>query len=83
MKDIACFMRFYGYSLKQTLDEYAKSFNALVIEMYSIQAQEIIDSSYSQALANGDENVKDVILRQLKGLKSIVKEVRTIKNVKR
>lgn len=76
------FIRFYGYTLAQTLDEYAVSFFSLVNSMYRIQARENIDGALRVSLGmSGKEgqNTLHKLEKEAEGLHGILKEVRNVK----
>lgn len=80
------FMRFYGYTLTQVLDEYAISFFSLINSMYRLQAREQIRDivSVSAGMAGKDgQNTVDELKKQERGLHGVVEEVRTIKGIKK
>jgi hypothetical protein len=76
------FMRFYGYTAKQTLGEYAITFFSLVNSMYRLQAREQLRQIVAvSAGMNGKESQSTIseIEKQEKGLHGIVQEIRNVK----
>ena len=76
------FIRFYGYSLEAVLNEYARSFFALLNSMYQLEAKESLINITNMSTAFGSDNGNDVISnleKQRKGIGGIVNEVRVIK----
>lgn len=77
------YIRFYGYTAEQALNELAKTFFALVNAMYRLEAQEAIKEirNTSVAYTGGSEGDKIVseLNKQAKGIHGIVQEVRNIK----
>lgn len=74
------FIRFYGYSNSDTLNEYATAFFSLVNSMYEIKAKEMLDDISVLSVANSKDNGASVISalkKQYAGLGGIVKEVKT------
>lgn len=74
------FIRFYGYTVKQALNEYAKTFYSLVNSMYQIQASETIMLAYA---SNANEELITGLRKQEKGISGIVQEVKIAKGVKK
>lgn len=80
------FMRFYRYSLTDTLNEYAVSFFSLINSMYRLQAREQIRAiiSVSAGMAGKDgQSTVDELKKQEKGLHGVVQEVRTVKGIRK
>ncbi len=74
------FIRFYQYTLSQSLDELAVSFFALMNSMYRIQAKESLDNILQIATGtNGGKEYIDGLQKQERGISGIVEEVRIIK----
>lgn len=72
-------MRFYGYTLADTMNEYARSFFSLVNSMYRLQAEEQIRNIEVEAVANGSNEAFEGIKKKSKGLHGIIQEVRIVK----
>lgn len=70
------FIRFYGYTVEQTLNEYAQTFFSLVNSMYQIQAKETLYSAYA---SNATQELIDGLRKQEKGISGTVQEVKTAK----
>jgi len=73
------FIRFYGYSLDQTLIEYAKTFYSLVNSMYQIQAKEALMLVYA---SNANDDLVSGLKKQEKGISGTVQEVKNARNFK-
>lgn len=77
------FMRFYGYTISQVLDEMAITFFALMNSMYRLKGKESLDDLmvHSAAISGGSqaESIISELKRQSKGLHGVVEEVRTVK----
>lgn len=77
------FMRFYGYTATDTLQELARTFFSLVNSMYRLQAKESLEAivNTSTAMSGGSEADKVIseLKKQEKGVSGIVEEVRNIK----
>lgn len=73
-------MRFYGYTLQETLAEYAKSFYSLVNTMYRLKAEETL---VDMTAYNGDNTTVEQLQKQRKGLHGLLKEVRIAKRLKK
>jgi len=80
------FIRFYGYTASQTLDEYGKVFFALVNSMYMLRAVEMMDGITTASVPNASEgqarNIMDKLHRSSQGAHGILKEVKVIKDAK-
>lgn len=80
------FMRFYGYTRRQFLGEYAIAFFALVNSMYQLKARERMDGILEVSTGMAGEKAKDTINkleRQSEGLEPVLREVRAVKEMKR
>lgn len=76
------FIRFYGYTLAQTLDEYAVSFFSLVNSMYRIRAKENLDGALQVSLGMSGKDGKETLNKlekESQGLHGILQEVRNVK----
>jgi len=73
------FIRFYGYTLQDVLNEYAVTFFSLSNDMYRIQASEMIQTA--TAINVNDEIMTD-LRKQQRGIAGIVEEVKTAKRAK-
>lgn len=77
------FMRFYGYTRKQAMNEYARAFFALINEMYVLKAGEMLDDIATNRTAfaeNKDaQKVIDKLQRQNEGTDRILNEVDSVK----
>lgn len=76
------FMRFYHYSLADTLDEFAVSFFSLVNSMYRIKAQENIEGALRVSLGTSGKQGQDTLRKlekEAEGLHGILNEVRNVK----
>lgn len=76
------FLRFYHYTVSQTLNEYAIVFFTLVNSMYQIQAKETLNGILAVGAGmSGKEasSIIDDLKRQARGLSGIVNEVRQVK----
>ena len=80
------FIRFYGYTAEQVLDELAVRFFSLVNSMYRLQARESLVSitNHLTASAGGDEAQKTIeaLHKQEKGLTGVLQEVETLREVR-
>jgi len=78
------FIRFYGYTAQQALDEYAVRFFSLVNYMRRLEATELLNelSILSSAFAGGKEArpLVEQLKKQAKGVQGIVQEVRNVKS---
>lgn len=83
---IPAYMRFYHYSRRETLREYARSFFALVNSMYTIEAKELLNDISVVATANagdhGRQNI-EALKKQERGIQAIVEQVMTMDKLKR
>jgi hypothetical protein len=80
------FMRFYSYTLTQTLNEYAVAFFSLINSMYRLQAREQIRDvvSVSAGMSGKDgQSILDELKKQERGLHGVVEEVRVAKGIKK
>ena len=73
------FIRFYGYTVEQTLSEYARTFFSLVNSMYQIQAKETLYNAYA---SNATQELIDGLRKQEKGIAGTVKEVKNARKFK-
>lgn len=74
------FIRFYGYTAEQAMQELAVRFFSLVNSMYRIQANEaLMTLNVTNAAFSGDSGVVDQLKKQSRGLHGIVQEVRIVK----
>ena len=77
------FLRFYGYTAEEALNEYAKRFFSLVNMMLRIQAKEMLNAvTVTNTGTNGGkdgEKVIDELRKQSKGNQGILNEVRNIR----
>ncbi len=73
------FLRFYsGYTASSLMQEYLRTFYALVNEMFRLRALEIIDMAMA---SNPNKQTMDSLQKQAKGLSGIVKEVKLVKKL--
>ena len=72
------FIRFYGYTLNDVLNEYAKTFLSLCNDMYRLQATEII---HMATAVNINDAIVDDLKKQQRGIAGIASEVRIAKKV--
>lgn len=77
---VADFMRFYNYSLTDTLNEYAVSFYSLVNTMYRQRATEALTL---MSAFNATQELVDGYNKQQKGLHGIVQEIRVARKSKK
>lgn len=79
------FIRFYGYTVSQVMDEAAITFFALMNSMYRLQGKESLNQLSVQSAAfqggSGATQIIEDLKKQAKGLHGIVEEVRTVKNI--
>jgi hypothetical protein len=73
---VAEFIRFYGYTADQVLDEFAVRFFSLCNSMYQLQAHEELRRMTS---SNPNEEVIEGYKKQAKGLPGILDEVRIVR----
>lgn len=76
------FMRFYHYSLADTLDEFAVAFFSLVNSMYRIRARENLDGALQVSLGMSGKEGRETLNKlekESQGLHGILKEVRNVK----
>lgn len=79
------FMRFYHYTLNETMHEYAIAFFTLVNSMFRLKAKETIERAYEYSLGQGGDESKSAIEKLRKdseGLHGILNEVKTVKEVR-
>lgn len=77
------FMSFYGYSVNSTLNEYARTFFALINAMNCINAEKsLMNITEISTSLNGDKQTVDNLVKQSKGISGIVNEVRIAKEAK-
>lgn len=72
---VAEFIRFYGYTAEQALDEFAVRFFALSNSMLQIQADETLTAVMAN---NANEEVVSKLRTQSRGLPGVVQEVRNV-----
>lgn len=76
------FIRFYSYTTKQALGEFAVTFFSLINAMYRLQAKESLNDIMAVSVGNagkdGDSAVAE-LNKQAKGLHGIIQEVRIVK----
>lgn len=77
------YLRFYGYTASEALNEFAITFFALVNAMHRLSADEALGriTESSVAFSGGSDGAKiiDEYKKQSKGISGIVEEVRNIK----
>lgn len=77
------FIRFYGYSVEQALNDYAVRFFSLANSMYRLQARESLMQltliNAGSAGGSDAQTVIDELKKKEKGLHGILEEVRVIK----
>lgn len=76
------FIRFYGYTRRQTLAEYAVAFFSMVNSMYRLKASETLDGIVQVGTGMaGDQgrSTIDDLKRQSKGIHGLLEEVKVIK----
>lgn len=77
------FVRFYGYTAEEALNEYAKRFFSLINSMFRLQAKEQLSTLAitSNAYNGGKEaqNLAKKLEDQSRGNQKILEEVRVIK----
>ncbi len=80
------FIRFYGYTATEVLDELATRFFTLVNAMYRLQATESLlhINTTSVAMAGGQEAQSTIsaLEKQEKGLDGVLSEVNTLREVR-
>lgn len=80
------FMRFYGYTLSEAMQEYAISFFTLINSMYRLSARESLNAITVAGTAMGGDD-SDLVIKgyqkQERGLHGLVQEVRVAKRAKR
>lgn len=74
------FIRFYGYTVEQVLNEYAVTFYALVNDMYSLQAKETISLMYA---SNPTEELVGKLREQEKGVAGLVNQVKLARSLRK
>lgn len=78
------FVRFYGYNLKDTFNEYAVAFFSLVNAMHRLQAKERLDGvlevSVGMAGKDGSETIHK-LKEQSEGLGKYIREAKVVRDV--
>lgn len=74
------FIRFYGYTLEQTLNEFAVTFFSLVNSMYRLKANEALTD---MSVSNATQETVDLYRKQAKGVHGVVTETRIAKRYKK
>lgn len=82
------FMRFYNYTtIDSVMNENARTFFALMNQMYRLQAKESLNllQTVGAAFSGGSDyqSVKDALIKQAKGLHGILQEVNLIKKIRK
>jgi hypothetical protein len=78
------FVRFYGYTLADTFNEYAVSFFSLVNSMYRLQARERLDGILEVAIGMAGKEGKSTISKleeQAEGLNKYIREAKVVRDV--
>lgn len=78
------FIRFYGYNLADTFNEYAVSFFSLVNSMYRLQASERLNGILEVATGMAGKDGKATVSKleeQAEGMNKYLREVRNLKDV--
>lgn len=76
------FIRFYNYSVEETLKLPARLFYTLVNSMYRLQAKEMLSNVQSTSIGMGgdkDGTYINHITKQLKGKDGLLREVKVVK----
>lgn len=76
------YARFYGYTVREILTEYAKTFFTMVNAMNRIKAREALNNITQINAGFAGDNKSDIISSlqtQERGISGIVNEVRSIK----
>lgn len=74
------FVRFYSYRVQDCLQEYARTFFAMVNAMYRIEGDESLNQmTVISGAMSGESSVQEHFKKQSKGLHGIVEEVRTVR----
>jgi hypothetical protein len=78
------YIRFYGGTLESVLNMYTRTFFAMINSMLEIQAKEHLEyMTISAAIQSKDgKKVVDTLLKQQKGLRGIVDEVKIVKKIR-
>lgn len=80
------FIRFYGYTATEVMQEYAVTFFALVNAMYGLKSTEMLEAVYVGTIPNMEkkdaENAIDKIKQGSLGLEGYLEQARNIRNVK-
>jgi hypothetical protein len=80
------YIRFYGGTPIDVLNEYAITFFAMLNSMYTIQAKEQLNAVFAvNAGMSGKDGQSyiDGLQKQKRGIGAIVEEVRTIENIRK
>lgn len=78
------FIRFYGYSLTDTFNEFAVSFFSLVNSMYRLQAKERLDGILEVSMGMAGKEGKGTISKlqeQAEGLGKYIREAEVLRDV--
>jgi hypothetical protein len=76
------YIRFYGGTPASVLHEYARTYFAMLNQMYSLKAKELLDLLYMTNTATSSTNPDsyvDGLKKQSRGIGGIVNEIRNIK----
>lgn len=80
------FIRFYGYSLTEVMNEFAVSFFSLVNSMYRIQATERLEGILEVATGMSGKESRDVITKleeQSEGANKYIEQAKTLKGIRK
>ena len=80
------FIRFYSYTLNETMNEFAVSFFSLVNSMYRVQASERLDGILEVATVMAGKESRDVITKleeQSEGANKYIEQAKTLKGIRK
>lgn len=78
------FMRFYSYTMVETMSEYGRTFFTLINSLLEIKAREMLDDIAVLSVPNSKDGSKVIeeLQKRRKGLGGIIEEVKVAKGTR-
>lgn len=80
------FIRFYSYTLNETMNEFAVSFFSLVNSMYRVQASERLDGILEVATGMAGKEARETLNKldeQAQGANKYIEQAKTLKGIRK